>query len=177
MTSERMQELVTELNGMKISLDEDPTVVGLDSFNEKLSKLDAYNERLADIFQEALQTKCEMELERLSAEVEYEQSYNESLATSKEIQALRSNDIRKAILDTKLKPYVERKHLATITALKAENFFKRIEKRYKDLEAKSERLYKQMDVVRQLIHLDPILRDSLTTLNTEKRVLTIKQKD
>lgn len=173
MTPGMLQTRLTELASMKIELDPDPTLVGLESFNHKLALLDAYNERLSELFQEALEYKGLTELTKLEAEASYEQAYSEALSGNDKLQQLRSNDLRKAQLDTQLKLLVVAKNDSLLAFTRAEIYLKRVDKRYKDLDAKSERLYKQMDVVRQLLHLDPSLRQDLVA-NTEKRVLTLK---
>lgn len=177
MNQHQLTAKLAELSEIHITLDADPTLVGLDAFNDKLAQLDSYNERLGELIQEALAYKGDAEIAKIEAEAVYDQAYGQSLAGDAEIQKLRSNDIRKAKLDAQHQELLSAKNAAIVAYTRAEVYLKRVQQKYRDLEAKTERLYKQFDVVRQLLHLDPSTRQDLmerATGGLVSRPITLK---
>ena len=162
-TQEQYKEKLQELAGLKkeMSLDIDPTAAGLKSFNMKLSQIQQTRERISALALEALWNKTEAHDYLETQQALYEKKFAEMLSTNEEIQALRSNDLRKAKIDTALASEVDTVQLATRLYHYADTFHKSIANVDKLYDIKNNNLLQQIVTVRMMLNIDPALRDEM----------------
>jgi hypothetical protein len=174
MKPEEISVKLQEIQDMKLELDTDPVSVGLEVFNEKLSQLDAFTERVSELHQEALAYKGIAEVADIEADAAYEQAYAAKLATTKTLQDMKSTDLRRAHLDAELCELVSRKTTAAKELALANIYLRRIQQKSKYLDGKTKRLYTQLDVVKQLLKLDPQARENFLEPQIGKRDVILK---
>ena len=164
LTKEEYKAKLTEIASFKdsVQLDRDPIAAGLNSFNAKLAELQAIRERVTTLLTEALWNKANAESQLNDAEYDFESKCS-TLGITEAIQKMKSKEIREAQMNVSLQAERDVLHRAQREQLFADTYLRNIYAIDKELEIKNNNLYQQIKTVQAMLHIDPALREDLTT--------------
>lgn len=166
-TAEEMSAYVTFfMEADALTLDQDPTLAGLDKLQDKLARLSSYRSRLSTIIYKALWEKTQRDMTRSDAQHEYDKEKDRLLSEDDGIKSLKSSELRVGKINNMLATQVVNVHQSEKELSKAEAFFKMAMHCDKTLSAKSDALDKQISIVQMSMYLDPSLRSEMATRKT-----------
>jgi hypothetical protein len=159
LSKEEYTARLTEINTLSgtVVLDKDPIVVGLSSFNEKLSMLQASRERLTALLTESLWNKAEAQTNMDAKDFDYTSKFNACLTTDPEVQKLKSKEQREAYINVKLLPELTALQTEKKLYLYADTYTRNVYAVEKGLEVKNDNLIQQINTVRMMKNIDPSL--------------------
>jgi tRNA(Phe) wybutosine-synthesizing methylase Tyw3 len=162
LTDDKYRENLNELLRLKdqVTLDADPIAIGLNSFNDKISELESCRERVSALLTEAIWNKAEYEQLHKEAEDTYKIKVNEVLLRP-DVLNLKSQDLRMARVNTILEEDFRTMNSREKALHYAEAYLHNVKNASSILEAKNDNLFKQIDIVKAMMGIDPSLREEL----------------
>lgn len=146
LTSEMRKRLLDEIEGYKIPLHPDPTVIGLRHTYEIQARLDSYRDRVGSIYIDALGDVSEMEKTLTELNFVYKMKSMQEM-NKDTIKILKSADLRNSAVDTLLIRDLELIKNAEKDLITSKTFLSQVQTSYSDLKLKLETIENQLKIV------------------------------
>ena len=150
-------KLYKELNNYGVTLDEDPTSVGLSSLNQKIANIDSQKTRIGGILTSAYRNEdvITLVMNDISRTLEKEKS---ALVKDEEIVKLSNQSLRDAAVNRKLSELLDLKGEVEGFYLQARTFTKVVQHVFNMLDSTNKNISRQLTTIQTMISLNEIAR-------------------
>jgi hypothetical protein len=157
LTEQQYHEKLEETKTMNASIEESISLKSHNFIAKEMHKIDGYLDRVSVLLNEAIENKSERERNLKTKEVNFQLQCDGELADNKEIQELKSSDLRKAKLNTKFKQNVEEVNIFEGDLILAKAFYEQISNKYSRLTSKLSSLTKELDTFNNMLTTKSII--------------------
>jgi hypothetical protein len=176
LTDDEITLRLTEIQKIRVALDEDPILAGVSSLSQKLAQIQLNKDRVVYLINEAIRNQTESEVTKEMLNGEYDRNMDLLLATDPDVQNQKSESMRKAQANTKMSELVLKKHYAEIEHIKAQSYFKGLQSLLSNLESANMNLSRQITILQLSASLGEVPRGAFDSLWTGRK-LTLKNED
>jgi hypothetical protein len=165
MLSEQEYEVrLSELQKVRIVLDENPVAGGLLSISQKIAQVQGHKDRVSALFVEAINNRSQAQIMLNEAKADYDQKLHNLLATDEDVQRQKNMAAQKAMADTKISQEVLQAHWAEKAFEESDAYYKCVQHIYSNLESANSNLSRQISVVQMAIDMKEIERGDMDNL-------------
>lgn len=149
--------LLTELEKLGITLDEDPTSIGLSKLNVKIAQIDAQKTRAGNILMKAIKNESVLTNLQKNTTMAYKIHRAEVLALP-DIAELKNQQLRDAGVERALRPLAEVQEKIDRLVDDAKTFTRLSQNKFSDLDSTNKNISRQLTVIQTQVEIGEIER-------------------
>jgi len=164
LTNDEYKARLEEVQSVTVTLDDDPINQGLQSINKKIATVQRAKDRIGHLLVESIKNRAECQIILDGKKAEYNIELDHLLATDMDVQAQKSEALRKATANTKMADVVLQMHYAEKDFTTADAYHKCVNQIYANLESVNSNLSRQVSVIQMGISIGEVNGDTFKEL-------------